>query len=463
MNSSTDPSAIELRMQRARRLEELGRTDEAREAYVELIRLAPDNFEALNNFGNLLARSGFRKAARLCYAEAIKRHPENPIAYVNLANSYLENDEPEAAREQYVIALELAPDLPEAHQGLSYVLERLGAEEDARQHRERGFRDRAVSALPYRGEGTPIPVLLLLSARGGNIRTTDFLDEKVFATSRVFTEFFSEGSSLPEHAFVFNAIADADLDATALHAARGLVERTAAPTINAPSVVLRTERRACAELLGRLPDVVAPKIVLLSSREQLGRALAGQGLSFPLLLRAPGHHTGRYFEMVTGPDDLPAIALQIPGKRLLAIEYLDARSDDGNVRKYRVMIVDGKIYPLHLAISSAWKVHFFTAEGSANAAHRAEDERFLRDMDGVLGARAVSALGRIAKTLQLDYAGVDFGLGRCGEVLLFEANAAMTVLPPDRDEKWDYRRPHVERILLAVRTMLMNRIEGRAP
>jgi len=41
-----------------------------------------------------------------------------------------------------------------------------------------------------------------------------------------------------------------------------------------------------------------------------------------------------------------------------------------------------------------------------------------------------------------------------GDLLLFEANAAMVVNPPELDERWAYRRPAVERIFSAVRTML---------
>jgi hypothetical protein len=54
-----------------------------------------------------------------------------------------------------------------------------------------------------------------------------------------------------------------------------------------------------------------------------------------------------------------------------------------------------------------------------------------------------------------DYAGIDFGLNQQGDVLLFEANAAMVVPQPDEGEQWDYRRPAVARILDAVRQMLI--------
>ena len=152
---------------------------------------------------------------------------------------------------------------------------------------------------------------------------------------------------------------------------------------------------------------------------------------------------------------------QLPGKDLTVIEYLDARGPDGKIRKYRVMMIDGRLYPLHAAVSSNWKVHYFSAEMEDFPEHRAEDAAFLADMPGVLGARAMQALAEIQKMLELDYGGVDFGLDENGEILLFEANAMMAVIPPKADARWDYRRPATERIYKAVITMLTERARGR--
>ena len=63
--------------------------------------------------------------------------------------------------------------------------------------------------------------------------------------------------------------------------------------------------------------------------------------------------------MVETPEALEAAAQSLPGKSILAIEYLDARGADGYFRKYRVMMIDGVLYPLHLAIASQWKIHYF--------------------------------------------------------------------------------------------------------
>jgi hypothetical protein len=62
-----------------------------------------------------------------------------------------------------------------------------------------------------------------------------------------------------------------------------------------------------------------------------------------------------------------------------------------------------------------------------------------------------------AAELGLDYAGIDFALDARGDVVLFEANATMAVYPPPPGAHWDYRRPAVERIVAAVRALLVNR------
>ena len=144
----------------------------------------------------------------------------------------------------------------------------------------------------------------------------------------------------------------------------------------------------------------------------------------------------------------------------MIIEYLNARSPDGKARKYRVMMIDGHIYPLHLAVSRHWKVHYFTADMADHPEHRMEDAAFLNDMPGVLGP-AMTALARIRDVLNLDYGGIDFGVDESGDVLLFEANATMVVNPPDGDDRFAYRRPAVQRILDAAQSMMVGRAGRR--
>jgi glutamate/tyrosine decarboxylase-like PLP-dependent enzyme/glutathione synthase/RimK-type ligase-like ATP-grasp enzyme len=454
---AADPDSVSLRFEHACLLTELGRTLEARDAYLDLLAREPSHRLALNNLGTLLHDAGYRTAARTAYTEAVARHPDDPMSRVNLGNVLYQAGEFQSAREQYEAALRFDPSHAEAHQGLAYVLAELGDEEAAQWHRRKGFADRPITALPYRGDGPPVRLLLLVSSVGGNIPTRHLLDDRVFQTFVVVPEFYDAKVPLPAHQVVFNAIGDADLAAPALAAAQSLIALTAAPVINAPAAVLATGRADHARL-SRLPGVVTPATVtlpreLLSSPEAAA-ALARHGFRFPLLLRTPGFHTGRHFLRVESPETLASAVAELPGKELTVIEFLNARGADGKVRKYRVMMIDGELYPLHVAISSHWKIHYFTAEMAEQADNRAEDAEFLENMPAVLGPRVMEALAHIQATLGLDYAGIDFGLSDTGDLLLFEANATMVVNPPEPDERWAYRRPAVERIFAAVRRML---------
>jgi glutathione synthase/RimK-type ligase-like ATP-grasp enzyme len=69
----------------------------------------------------------------------------------------------------------------------------------------------------------------------------------------------------------------------------------------------------------------------------------------------------------------------------------------------------------------------------------------------------MAALERIQAALGLDYAGIDFGLGPDGDLLLFEANATMVIAPVAPDERWAYRRTANTTILEAVAAMIMQK------
>jgi len=454
---ASDPGALDLRLELAGLLAAMGRTLEARNAYLELLARDPTHRLALNHLGTLLFGTGYRTAARTAYAEAVARHPGDPLSHANLGNVLLDAGDFSAAREHFEAALRFDPANIDAHQGLAYVLTELGDEAGARFHRRKGFENRALTTLPYRGSGPPVPLVLLISAIGGNIPTRNLLDDRVFQTFVVAPEFYDPEVPLPPHGVVFNAIGDADLDAPALAAAERLLARNQAKVINRPRAVLATGRAAHARLR-RVPGVVIPATAVLS-RETLAAPDAAANLSrlgfrFPLLVRTPGFQTGRHFLRVENPEGLAGTVARLPGSHLTVIEFLDARSADGKVRKYRVMMIDGRLYPLHLAISANWKVHYFTADMADQPGHRAEDAAFLEDTPRVLGPRAVAAVAEIQTILGLDYGGIDFGLSPAGDLLFFEANATMVVNPPEPDPRWDYRRPAVERIFAAVRALL---------
>jgi hypothetical protein len=454
-----DPLAVDLALERARLLDELDRSGEARDAYLRIVSRAPNHPRALNDFGTFLMRGGLRAAARTVYERAVAVDPRSAVARANLANVSFADNDYEAARRHYQAALAIDPQLATAHQGLSYALTRLGREEEARAHRRLGFAQRALTTAPYRGPSPPVDVLLVVAASGGTAYTDAFLDDRIFRTTTLVVDAY-DGTRVPPVDVAFNAIADADRARAELLAAEELLADVHVPVLNPPQRVLATARQANAERLGSLGGVVAPRIATVPLRALLadGPAVAGRaGFTFPLLVRAPGFHTGQHFGLVEHPAALAAALDGFPGGDVLLIEYLDVRDDDGAVRKYRMMVVDGALYPAHVAVSNEWKVHYFSAGMADDAAKRAEDERFLADPATAIGPAALTALGRVYETVRLDYMGIDFAIDRSGRVVVFEANASMIVLPPAAGAIWDYRREPVQRIVDAVQRMLLRR------
>jgi len=217
--------------------------------------------------------------------------------------------------------------------------------------------------------------------------------------------------------------------------------------------------------VGILPGVIAPRMTLVSKTDMISgqvlEMLADKELTFPLLLRALGFQGGNYFDCVDSPDALNSVAEGLPGENLLAIEYIDSRSEDGLFRKYRLMSINGSFYPIHLAISSHWKVHYVTSDMGNNANYRNEEEAFLNDFSAFLGPTSITALERIKQALGLDYCGIDFGVDKNGDILLYEANSTMVFNPPTHEKQWDYKRAAIENALTATKRMFVERVTNR--
>jgi glutathione synthase/RimK-type ligase-like ATP-grasp enzyme/Flp pilus assembly protein TadD len=456
-----DPASTDLVFEQGYLLEQLGRPLEARAFYGRVLERVPTHLGALTQLGNMLFAGDAIAEAGGLYLRAVQAHPNHIASRVSLGNLLFKAGQVAAAREQFEAALRIDPEYRAAHAGLAYVMENLGDADRAALYRNKAFSGKCMVSLPYRGPKQPIHVLLLMATTTGNVPTHRFLTNLIFERILVATEFYVPGTPLPPHHLVFNAVGEADTSEAALAGAQAVLANTKAPVINPPSAVQGTTRRAIAERLAAVPGVVTAKTVALA-REMLLRPdaatlLAEQGFVFPLLLRTPGFHGGKNFLRVETSADLAAAVESLPGAELLVIEYLDARGADGKSRKYRVMLIGGRLYPLHVAISRDWKIHYFSAEMAESAEHRAEDGAFITDMHGVLGPAAVAALEQIQEILGLDYGGIDFGVNERGEILVFEANSTMTVVVPDKDPRWDYRRPVVHGIYQAVLEMLIGR------
>jgi hypothetical protein len=430
----------------------------------EVVRRDPRHFGALVRLGTLLAETGNEAAARTVYAQAVREHPTVAGPYVCLGTLLVDAGQHAEALRSFDAALALDPQNREAQRGIAVIRERDDDLESAERVWRHAFPTGSFETSAYRGSGAPVRVLYLTSAVGGNVPMQHVLDPRLFEVTTLIAESVPPDIVLPPHDVIFNAVGDADRCERALAAAVRIVAASAAPVANDPERVRETTRLRNAQRFAALDDVVTAR-TLPFRRDDLASPsgvalLEAAGFGWPVLLRSPGYQTGEHFVRVAEPSELSREAAQLPGVLALAMEFVDSRSPDGAFRKYRVMTIGGRLYPIHLAIAPEWKVHYFRSAMAERSDHRDEEAAFLGDMHGTLGARAVAALERVAALLGVEYGGIDFALRPDGRVVVFEANATMVIVPPAADTRWDYRRDAIARALEAARAALISRARG---
>jgi len=112
-------------------LQELGRLDEAEASYTKAITLKPNHAEAHYNLGNMLKELGRLDEAEASYKQAIVFKPDYPEAHSNLGNMLQEIDRLGEAEASYTQALALKPNFAEVHYNLGGTLKKLGRLEEA--------------------------------------------------------------------------------------------------------------------------------------------------------------------------------------------------------------------------------------------------------------------------------------------------------------------------------------------
>lgn len=459
---SVEPNLPTLLLERAITLESLGRNEESEASYRATYEQAPDNFVALNNLARLVYKAGRRGEAFLLYKESVARHPENPKAHANFGFMLLRCDEPASARLHYEQAMKLDPDSIESYRGLALALKMLGETAEAAKHYSLGFDQNPMTVLPYCGPGQGIRTLLVVTASSGNIHFEPLLDDKIFAVTKIVAESGVHVAVLPEHDLLINAIGDADVAAEGLACAHAIIRRSNAQVINHPAGVESTTRVHVAQRLRSIRNVRSPQMQLvdrglLASRDGASH-LRSAGFQFPLLIRSLGFHTGHNFVFIAGASELPHAIETLPGNELLVIEFIDTANAVGSYCKYRVMMIDGKLYPLHAATSANWKVHYFSAQMTDDD-HRKIDREFLENMEGCIGSKAVATVMDIANELALDYGGIDFSLDNDGKIVVFEANATMVIVQHQEDQRWNYRINPTQRVCDAAQSLFLSRAE----
>lgn len=428
------------------------------EALEQAAALDPERATVQLSLGNAYAELELANEAVEHLSLAVTLDPGLKEAHASLGSVLYRCGEAETAESYCWLALAADPDMTVAHQNLAAIHADRGELDQARHHRDMAYRreNLFVETAPH----AEARVLLLTTSESGNVPHKHLLPAHRYTRMNWFIEYAREGqaASLPDHEVVFNIIGDPDLSGPTEAAVAAFLPLCRRPPINAPARVAATRRDRIPALLDGIEGVFAPKVARIEAGAiaigGLEACVEAAGIALPALVRPIASHGGRGLTLARKPFDLEDVEL---GGAIGAYvtEYHDTRSPiDHLFRKYRVIFVDRRPYPYHLAIADDWMVHYETAQMPGAFDRQAEELAFLADPAAVLGAEAWVAVRAIGERLDLDYAGVDFTLTGAGEVLVFEANATMLVHPEDGDGEFAAKNPYVEAIISAFQQML---------
>ena len=112
-------------LQRALVLQEAGQLAQAQAIYEEILRIAPEHYDAINLLGTIAVQTGNQLQAAHLFGKAIEIDPTNVVAYCNYALALTELRQFDAALANYDRAIEINGQLAEVHFKRANVLREL--------------------------------------------------------------------------------------------------------------------------------------------------------------------------------------------------------------------------------------------------------------------------------------------------------------------------------------------------
>ncbi len=441
----------------------LRRFDEAATLYRAALYVDPRHWFARINLA-LTLRSAHRFGeCKDLLLELAAEQPDNGFVFNQLGKLHALGSQFETALGFFQQAVALNPLDSDSLFWVGGVKQAMGDLDAAKADFARAASIQPLFKQPAKQSPPAFSVLLLCTPTAGNTPITYITAQSAYETQLLLLlpDVSYDASLLRRSGHIlFNLVSDADQASDQLALAASLVDSIGLPVINHPWKVQQTARDIVAGRMQSIEGCRAPGTVRYAagaetSPEALQSAIE---MPFPLLARPAGTHGGDAFEKIHNWPDLSAFIGRHPGADHYLIEYIDYASADGYFRKYRFIFVDDKILPYHLAIGQDWKVHHATTDMTNHAWMQDEEQAFLEDPQAVFNTSQYGVLRAIQKTLDLDYFGIDCGLDRAGNVVVFEVNASMLV--HQNNDRFPYKFPFVQDIKQAFDAMLAKR---RAP
>jgi hypothetical protein len=195
---------------------------------------------------------------------------------------------------------------------------------------------------------------------------------------------------------------------------------------------MQTTRDNIYKKLNTIEKLIIPKTIKITPRSpiDISRSIKDLKINFPLLFRQAGDHGGVSTVVLESYIDIVKKMYQFPldGREYYLTQYYDY-GIDGIYKKYRLVVVEGKVYLRHLIFSDYWMIHARSRKFMDKHPLFKEKERDMQEnFEQIVKPMIEKTIYKIYETLPLDYFGIDCSIDKEGNICIFELNANMNVL-----------------------------------
>jgi glutathione synthase/RimK-type ligase-like ATP-grasp enzyme len=222
------------------------------------------------------------------------------------------------------------------------------------------------------------------------------------------------------------------------------------PLLNRPSQIRDLERDRLHCKLKGVPGLTIPPTIRLTR----GDLQPSDEMRFPVIIRPVGSHAGFGLGKVDNETALRDYLEERPEECFFVSPFIDYASPDGMFRKYRIAIVDGRPFAVHMAIGDEWKVWYLNADMALSTSNRAEEACFMQFFDEVFAARHAQAIRGLSAAIGLEYVLIDCAETPDGELLIFEADHCAIVHDMDPVNVYPYKPAQMQKIFSAFASMI---------
>jgi hypothetical protein len=356
---------------------------------------------------------------------------------------------------------------------LSTVLQLVGDRDGALAVQAEALRVQRDYVLPSE-RALPALRLLVIMGPGDLMANTpvEFLVEDSDVTLQLMylTLDYEWPETVPDHDVMLVAVAESAANQPLLQRLAQAVANWPRPVINLPEHIAVLSRDGACDALAELAGVDMP-VTRRTGRSTLSSLSGGTiepsellpGDAFPWIVRPVGSHAGQHLEKIDGPADLGNYLDRAQHDEFYVSRFVDYRNADGLFRKYRIVLIEGKAYASHMAVSSHWMIHYLNAGMDQSLEKRQQEAGWMRCFDEQFAARHALAFAGIEERIGLEYLGIDCAETADGRLLIFEVDNAMLVHAMDSEDLYPYKKPAMHKLFKAFHKMLENAAGRTAP